>query len=60
MLAALRLAESVPLLHLPVTSTNVRGLIQQGQRRFPSDLARFGYSAQPLNALIAAVEKPSD
>ena len=59
-LAALRLAESVPLLHLPVTSTNVRGLIQQGQRRFPSDLARFGYPEQSLNALIAAVEKPSD
>jgi nucleoside-diphosphate-sugar epimerase/choline dehydrogenase-like flavoprotein len=58
-LAALRVAESVPLLHLPVTSTNVRGLIQQGQRRFPSDLARFGYSEQSLSALIAAVEKPS-
>ncbi len=42
-LAGLRLAESVPLLRLPVTSTNVRGLIQQGQRRFPSDWERFGY-----------------
>ena len=57
-LAALRVAESVPLLHLPVTSTNVRGLIQQGQRRFPSDFARFGYPEQSLSALIAAVENP--
>ena len=52
-LAALRVAESVPLLHLPVSSTNVRGLIQQGQRRFPSDYERFGYSVQSLEMLIA-------
>lgn len=53
-LAALRVAESAPLLRLPVTSANVRGLIQQGQRRFPSDWTRFGYPEQPLEALIAA------
>ena len=55
-LAALRVAESVPLLHLPVSSTNVRGLIQQGQRRFPSDFARFGYPVQPISELIATGE----
>lgn len=56
-LAALRVAESVPLLRLPVTSTNVRGLMQQGQRRFPSDWARFGYPAQPLEELIATADR---
>lgn len=50
----LRVAESVPLLRLPVSSSNVAGLRQQGQRRFQSDWARFGQPAQPLEALIAA------
>ncbi len=53
-LAALEIVERVPLLRLPVTSTNVRGLIQQGQRRFPSDFERFGYPEESLEALIAA------
>lgn len=53
-LGALRVAEALPLLRLPVTSSNVRGLMQAGQRRFPSDLARFGYPDQPLETLIAA------
>lgn len=53
-LAGLRLAESVPMLRLPVTSSNVRGLIQQGQRRYPSDWERFGQPEQELEALIAA------
>lgn len=52
-LAALQAAERLPLLHLPVTSTNVRGLMQQGQRRFPSDYERFGYPVQSLETLIA-------
>ena len=52
-LAALEIAERVPLLRLPVTSTNVRGLIQQGQRRFPSDFERFGHPVQSLETLIA-------
>ncbi len=53
-LIGLRLAESVPLLRLPVSSSNVAGLRQQGQRRVQSDWERFGQSAQPLEALIAA------
>ncbi|MEZ4771229.1 MAG: NAD(P)-dependent oxidoreductase [Caldilineales bacterium] len=53
-LAGLRVAESVPLLRLPITSTNVRGLMQQGQRRFPSDYERFGYPVQRLEELITA------
>lgn len=53
-LVGLRLAESVPLLRLPVSSSNVAGLRQQGQRRVQSDWARFGQPAQPLEALIAA------
>ena len=53
-LATLQAAERLPLLHLPITSTNVRGLIQQGQRRFPSDFERFRYPVESLIALIAA------
>ena len=56
-LATLRLAENVPLLRLPITSTNVRGLIQQGQRRFPSDYEQFGYPVETLEMLIGAVER---
>jgi nucleoside-diphosphate-sugar epimerase len=52
-LAGLRVIESVPLLRLPVTSSNVRGLIQQGQRQVQSDWARFGQPAQSLETLIA-------
>lgn len=50
----LRLAESVPLLRLPVSSSNVAGLRQQGQRRVQSDWTRFGQPVQPLEALIAS------
>lgn len=53
-LAGLRLAESVPMIRLPVSSSNVRGLIQQGQRRIDTDWERFGQPAQSLAALIAA------
>jgi nucleoside-diphosphate-sugar epimerase len=53
-LVGLRLAESVPLIRLPVSSSNVAGLRQQGQRRVQSDWARFGQPVQPLEALIAA------
>ncbi len=52
-LAGLRVVESVPLMRLPVSSSNVRGLIQQGQRRVASDWARFGEPEQPLEVLIA-------
>ena len=53
-LAALRVAESLPMLRLPVTSTNIKGLIQQGQKRVLSDFARFGYPEQTLDELIAS------
>lgn len=53
-LAGLRVLESVPMIRLPVSSSNVRGLIQQGQRRIDADWERFGQPAQPLAALIAA------
>jgi NADH dehydrogenase len=53
-LAGLRVIESVPMIRLPVSSSNVRGLIQQGQRRFTTDWERFGQPEQPLEALIAA------
>ncbi|HSN75076.1 MAG TPA: hypothetical protein VL334_08300 [Anaerolineae bacterium] len=52
-LAGLRVLESAPMIRLPVNSNNVRGLIQQGQHRFASDWAQFGYPEQPLEALIA-------
>lgn len=47
-----QLFEKQSLLRLPVTSTNIRGLIQAGARRFPSDFPRFGYSVQPLEELV--------
>lgn len=53
-LAGLRLVESVPMIRLPVSSSNVAGLRQQGQRRVATDWERFGQPAQPLATLIAA------
>lgn len=53
-LAGLRVAESVPMIRLPVSSSNVAGLRQQGQRRVQSDWERFGQPEQPLEGLIAA------
>lgn len=53
-LAGLRVMESVPFIRLPVSSSNVRGLMQQGQRRIDTDWERFGQPVQPLEALIAA------
>ncbi len=50
----LRLLESVPMLRLPVSSSNVRGLRQQGQRQVTADWTRFGQPEQPLEMLIAA------
>ena len=49
-----QLLEKQSLVRLPVTSTNIRGLIQAGQQRFPSDYGRFGYAVQPLDELVAA------
>lgn len=56
-LAGLRLLESVPMIRLPIGSSNVRGLRQQGQRRIVTDWERFGQPAQPLEALIAATAR---
>jgi NADH dehydrogenase len=53
-LAGLRVLESVPMIRLPVSSSNIAGLRQQGQRLVQSDWAHFGQPAQPLAALIAA------
>jgi nucleoside-diphosphate-sugar epimerase len=53
-LAGLRVMESVPMIRLPVSSSNVRGLTQQGQRRITTDWERFGQPEQPLEALVAA------
>ncbi len=55
-LAGLKLAESVPMIRLPVSSSNVRGLVQQGQRRVDTDWERFGQPVQPLEALVAAAQ----
>lgn len=59
MVGLLQLIEKQALIRLPVTSTNVKGLIQQGRREFPSDLARFGYPEESLTELIKrAAESP--
>lgn len=52
-LLAVELLEKQPLLKLPVSSTNVRGLMQAGRQRFPSDYPRFGYAEQSLRELVA-------
>lgn len=55
-LAGLRVLESVPMIRLPVSSSNLAGLRQQGQRRVQSDWARFGRPVQSLEALVAAAQ----
>jgi nucleoside-diphosphate-sugar epimerase len=52
-----QLFEKQSLIRLPVSSTNIRGLIQAGTKRFPSDYARFGYPVQPLDDLVAAAAR---
>jgi nucleoside-diphosphate-sugar epimerase len=52
-LAGLHVLESVPMIRLPVSSSNVRGLIQQDQQPVQSDWERFGQPAQGLEVLIA-------
>ena len=52
-----QLIEKQALVRLPVSSTNIRGLIQAGQKRFPSDYARFGYPAQTLDELVLAARR---
>jgi hypothetical protein len=45
------LLEKQPLVNLPVSSANVRGLMQAGRQTFPSDYPRFGYPEQSLQEL---------
>lgn len=57
---ALSALERLPVLgwaklKLPVSAANVQGLIQQGQRTFPSDYARFGHPEESLQELLARI-----
>jgi len=54
-LAAVRLVERLPFPKLPISSSNVQGLIQQGEQQIPSDFPQFGYPEHNLDELIAAV-----
>ncbi len=54
-----QLFEKQSLIHLPVSSTNIRGLIQAGTRRFPSDYSRFGYPVQSLEELVSLAASAS-
>jgi len=58
-LAALLLVEKLSFLHLPITSANVKGLIQQGRQEIPTDFGRFGYPEESLDALVAGVATPA-
>jgi len=58
LLTTLLLVEKLPFLRLPITSANVKGLIQQGRQAIPSDFARFGYPEESLDALIETVAQP--
>lgn len=52
-LALLLIAEKLPLPRLPITSTNVKGLMQGEGAAPPSDFAHFGYPEESLDALVA-------
>ncbi len=54
-LALLVAVERLPFPTLPVSSTNLRGLIQAEGQSYPSDFERFGYPAESLDALIRRV-----
>jgi nucleoside-diphosphate-sugar epimerase len=57
-LALLVAIERLPFPKLPVSSTNLRGLIQAEGQSYPSDFERFGYPAESLDALIGRVARP--
>ena len=44
--------EKVLQKNLPISSSNVRGFIQQGDEQFPSDLSSLGYSAEEFQVLV--------
>ncbi len=56
-LGVLQTLEKLPLPKLPITSTNVRGLMQGEGQAYPSDFARFGYAEEPLEQLIAQIRR---
>jgi nucleoside-diphosphate-sugar epimerase len=57
-----QILERLPFLKLPVTSTNIKGLIQSRKTEFPSDFGQFGYPEEDLDQLVgrAAGLIPSD
>lgn len=57
LLGVLTRLERLPGLDLPITSSNVRGLIQQGQQQFPSDYAQFGWPEESLDGLVEAAAR---
>lgn len=59
-LALLLAAEKLPLPHLPITSSNVKGLRQGEGVAPPSDFTRFGCPEEPLDALVARVACTSE
>ncbi len=44
--------EKLPFLKMPVSSTNLKGLIQSRQVEFSSDFERFGYPEEDLDELV--------
>jgi nucleoside-diphosphate-sugar epimerase len=46
------LLEKHPLVRLPVSSINVKGLMHAGRQTFPSDYPRFGYPEESLDELV--------
>ncbi len=56
-LAVLRIIEKLPAPKLPVSSTNVKGLVQAAVQEPASDFARFGYPEEDLNTLVAGAAR---
>ncbi len=54
---ALSLAERVPGMNLPVTSTHLRGMRQSRNRTHPSDFLDFGYTEESLEGLVERVAR---
>jgi len=57
-LALVIAVERLPFPKLPISSTNLRGLIQAEGQSYLSDFERFGYPAEGLDALIGRVVRP--
>jgi NADH dehydrogenase len=57
LLGVLTWLERLPGPDLPVSSSNIQGLIQQGQRQFPSDYVHFGWPEESLDALVQAAAR---